>query len=94
MKIKISDVPGKINKYVGIAASITIGIAITLTAAVHIKVCLKELKVNKKPKVKKVFIVKDSCDDEKYYGSCNSEDTCSENTCSVESDSCRKKNKK
>ena len=89
MKIKISDVPGKINKYVGIAASITIGIAITLTAAVYIKACLKELKVNKKPKIKKVVIVKDSCDDEKYYCGCDLE-----NTCSVEPDSCRKKNKK
>ena len=89
MKIKISDVPEKINKYVGIAASITIGIAITLTAAVHIKACLKELKVNKKPKVKKVFIVKDSCDEEKYYCGCDLE-----NTCSVESDSFRKTNKK
>ena len=89
MKIKISDVPGKINKYVGIAASITIGIAITLTAAVYIKACLKELKVNKKPKIKKVVIVKDSCDDEKYYCGCESE-----NTCSVEPDSHRKKNKK
>ena len=88
MKIKISDVPGKINKYVGIAASITIGIAITLTAAVHIKACLKELKVNKKPKIKKVVIVKDSCDDEKYYGGCESE-----NTCSVEPDSHRKMTK-
>lgn len=88
MKINISDVPGKINKYVGIAASITIGIAITLTAAVHIKACLKELKVNKKPKIKKVVVIKESCDDEKYYGGCESE-----NTCSVETDSHHKMTK-
>ena len=64
MKINISDLAGKVSKGVGFVAGIAVSLAITLTAVVHIKGCLKELKVHKKPRIKNVVIITDSCDSE------------------------------
>ena len=51
MKFNISNAATKLNTAVGIAAGITIGVAVTLTAAVHIKRCIKDLLPSKKRKV-------------------------------------------
>ena len=51
MKFNISNAATKLNTAVGIAAGITIGVAVTLTAAVHIKRCIKDLFPSKKRKV-------------------------------------------
>ena len=56
MKFNISNVTSKVNSAVGIAASITIGLAITLTAAVQIKRCVKDLFPHKKHRKVEVHI--------------------------------------
>lgn len=48
MKFDISAMAHKANTAVGLAAGIFVGVAITLTAAVHIKHCLRDLLPHKK----------------------------------------------
>lgn len=56
MKLNISNMASKVNSAVGVAAGIAIGTAITLTAAVHIKHCLKDLLPHKKHRKVEVHV--------------------------------------
>lgn len=56
MKFDISAMAHKANTAVGLAAGITVGLAITLTAAVRIKHCLRDLLPHKKHRKVEVHI--------------------------------------